>query len=81
MAERAVAIKLTVKDQELVLAALRSVGKEGEAAAKRLEAANVNTARSSAAAVAANTALDASAKKTTANLGQMRGGHGLFDLL
>src|ERR1041385_1055686 len=39
MAERAVAIKLTVQEQEKVLAAMRAVGTTGEAEAKRLEAA------------------------------------------
>jgi hypothetical protein len=39
MVERAVAIKLTVRDQETVLAALRQIGKEGESAARKIEEA------------------------------------------
>lgn len=46
MTERAVAIKLTVRDQEIVLAALRAVGKEGESAAKKIENANGPAKRS-----------------------------------
>lgn len=60
MTERAVAIKLTVKDQETVIAALRAVGREGEAVATKIEAANTNIAKSAAT--------------TTRSLGQMHGG-------
>lgn len=44
MVERAIAIKLTVKDQETILAALRGVGKEAEQMVAKFEAANKRTA-------------------------------------
>lgn len=65
MAERAVAIKLSVKDQESVLAALRAVGKEGEAMAVKLDGA---MKRSAAAATEKSRALD-KAKASAGGLG------------
>lgn len=43
MAERSVAVKMTVRDQETVLAALKAVGREGEAAGKKIEQAGKRT--------------------------------------
>jgi len=65
VAERAINIKLSVKDQEQVLAALRAVGKEGETMAGRLEA-------SSKKAAVETSALGKAAATTAAALGQLK---------
>lgn len=65
MAERAISIKLSVKDQEQVLAALRAVGKEGETMAGRLEASSKKAAVETSTLGKAGTA-------TAAALGQLK---------